>query len=305
MELRHLEYFVTVAEERHFTRAANRLLVSQSGLSASIRALERELGAALFVRSTRRVELTEVGRAVLTDAQRALASAAAAKDAAAAVRGLLRGTFAIGTEQCIGGIDVPATLARFRAAHPGVEVRLRHAGALSLVDELAAGRLDLAVLALDEAPDGLALQPLASEPMVLLCHPQHPLHGSRPVHWSELTGETFVDFHLDWGIRQLNDRAFASAGTVRRVALEVNDVHSLLELVGHRLGAALVPRPFANKAEAAGLIARPLAEGTAPHWRVSIAVSSAEQASPAAQAFREILATGAVECTAGEQIPAT
>ena len=74
MELRHLEYFVAVAEEQHFTRAAERLMVSQSGLSASVRALERELGAPLFVRSTRSVELTGGGRALLAEANRTLAS---------------------------------------------------------------------------------------------------------------------------------------------------------------------------------------------------------------------------------------
>ncbi|MFD0786071.1 LysR family transcriptional regulator, partial [Micromonospora azadirachtae] len=76
MELRHLEYFVAVAEERHFTRAAERMRVAQSGLSASIRALERDLDAELFVRSTRRVELTDAGRALLAEAHRTLASAA-------------------------------------------------------------------------------------------------------------------------------------------------------------------------------------------------------------------------------------
>lgn len=107
MELRHLEYFIAVAEERHFTRAAERMRVAQSGLSASIRTLERELGADLFIRSTRRVELTEAGRALLIEAHRTLASVDAARDAVAAVQGLLRGTVSVGTEQCLGVINLP------------------------------------------------------------------------------------------------------------------------------------------------------------------------------------------------------
>jgi len=96
MELRQLEHFVAVAEESHFTRAAELLQISQSGLSASIRALETELGTPLFVRSTRRVELTEAGRVLLAESHRTLASVAAAHDAVAAVRGVLRGTLSVG-----------------------------------------------------------------------------------------------------------------------------------------------------------------------------------------------------------------
>ncbi|MYS56302.1 LysR family transcriptional regulator, partial [Streptomyces sp. SID6013] len=96
MELRHLQHFVAVAEDQHFTRAAERLLVSQSGLSASIRALERELRAPLFVRTTRRVTLTEAGRALLGEAQRILAQVRSAHEAVAAVQGVLRGTLSLG-----------------------------------------------------------------------------------------------------------------------------------------------------------------------------------------------------------------
>uniref|UniRef100_UPI000A96BAE7 LysR family transcriptional regulator n=1 Tax=Streptomyces prasinopilosus TaxID=67344 RepID=UPI000A96BAE7 len=103
MELRHLQHFVAVAKDRHFTRAAERLLVSQSGLSASIRSLERELRTPLFVRTTRRVTLTEAGRALLVEAERILAQVRAAHEAVAAVQGVLRGTLALGTEQCIAG----------------------------------------------------------------------------------------------------------------------------------------------------------------------------------------------------------
>jgi DNA-binding transcriptional LysR family regulator len=282
MELRQLEHFVTVAQERHFTRAAELLQISQSGLSASIRALEAELQTPLFVRSTRRVELTEAGRVLLAESHRTLASVAAAQDAVAAVRGLLRGTVTVGGEQCLGVVDLPAQLARFRAAHPGVEVRLRFGGSAQLIEQLAAGRLDVAlVAALGRPPAGVRLLPLAAEPLVLLCHPGHELAGRPAVGLAELAGLTFVGFQPDWGARVLADRAFAAAGLEHRVELEVNDVHTLLDLVGHNLGVAIVPRPVAAKK--GGTLHTTALAGDLPGWQVAAAVS--ENPSPAARAL--------------------
>jgi DNA-binding transcriptional LysR family regulator len=161
VELRHLEYFLAVAEEEHFTRAAERLHVAQSGLSASIRALERELGAPLFARSTRRVALTEAGRALLVEARRTLASVAAARNAVAAVQGLLRGTVSIGTEQCLAVIDLPTVLSRFRTVHPGVEIRLRQAGSTGLVEEVRSGGLDLLDFVAEDLGVALVPRPIA------------------------------------------------------------------------------------------------------------------------------------------------
>ncbi|SFD59424.1 LysR family transcriptional regulator [Streptomyces aidingensis] len=291
MELRHLEYFVAVAEERHFTRAADRLLVSQSALSASVRALERELGARLFLRNTRSVALTEAGRALLDEARRTLAGVRAARDAVAAVRGLLRGTLAIGTEQCIGGVDVSRLLARFHELHPGVEIRLRQAGSQPLAEEVAAGRLDLAFVALcgQPPPGGVSLMPLADEPMVLLCRPDHPLGARERVTWQDLGDRTFVDFAPDWGARTLSDRAFAEAGVRRQVALEVNDVHTLLGLIGHGLGIALVPEHITRKPDAGVLSAIPFAGAGAPRWTASVATPAPDRTAPAAQRFLTLL----------------
>lgn len=290
MELRHLEYFVTVAEERHFTRAAERLMVSQSGLSASVRALERELGTKLFVRTTRSVELTGPGRALLGEATRTLASVRAAKEAVAAAQGLLRGTLSVGTEQCIAGVHVPRLLARFRAEHPKVEIRLRQAGSRLLAEDVGAGRLDLAFVALcGPPPQGVRLTPLTEEPLVLLCHPGHALAPGTTARWADLKGEALVDFQPDWGVRQLTDRAFAAAGVERQVALEVNDVHSLIELVEQGLGVAVVPRHFARKPEAAELCAKPLTDGPRPVWEVSLARPSGEATSPAARKLCALL----------------
>lgn len=269
MELRQLEYVVAVAETRHFTRAAERLRVSQSGLSASVKALDRELGVALFVRNTRRVDLTDAGQAFLAEAHRTLDSLAAARDAVAAVQGLLRGSVSVGTEQCLGAVDVPALLARFRATHPGVGLRLRQSGTADLLEEVRLGRLDLAfVVGYDPMPDGLTVVPLAREPMVVVCHPEHPLADAGEVTLAALGGEEFVDFRAGWGSRRIADRAFLAAGVDRHVGMEVDDVHTLLHLVEHHLGVALVPGPVARKP--AGLRTLRLCDPAAPEWRACL-----------------------------------
>ncbi|SDU11886.1 LysR family transcriptional regulator [Jiangella alkaliphila] len=289
MELRHLEHFVAVAEEGHFTRAAQRLIISQSGLSASIRTLERELGAALFHRNTRQVSLTEAGRALLAESRRALASVEAAREAVAAVNGLLRGTVRIGAEQCLGAVDVPGLLARFRAAHAGVEVRLDQAGSARLLADVRAGVLDVAfVPVVAPPPDDVDLVPLNTEAMVMLCRPDHRLAGRGSIALSQLHGTAFVDFQEEWGARQLTDAAFAAAGLDRQVTMEVNDVHTLLDLVGHGLGVALVPEHVSRKRAAQGLDVV-MIDDTLPRWAVSVALPAAQRRGVAVDRLLELL----------------
>ncbi len=125
MELRHLEYFVAVAQELSFTRASRRLHVVQSGVSSAIQSLERELGVPLFDRNRHRVSLTDAGQALLPEARATLAAAQAAREAVSEARGGLRGTVTVGTTLAVGPLDLPELLGRFHATHPGVTVRLR------------------------------------------------------------------------------------------------------------------------------------------------------------------------------------
>ncbi|MCF1595443.1 LysR substrate-binding domain-containing protein [Streptomyces muensis] len=292
MELRHLQHFVAVAEDQHFTRAAERLMVSQSGLSASIRALERELQTPLFVRTTRRVTLTPAGRALLCEAERILAQVRAAHEAVAAVQGVLRGMLAIGSEQCIAGVHVAGLLAAFRRQHPDVEICLRQAGSGALAEEVAAGRLDLAfaVRAAQEDTDQLRVVPLTGEPMTVLCHPSHRLaEAGAAVTPEELGGEVFVDFHPDWGPRRTTDAVFAAAGVRRSVALEVNDVHSLLDLVDEDLGIAVVPRHFRHKR--GSLTALPVKVTGETVYETVALLPPPQATSPAARALMALLET--------------
>ncbi|TXS39215.1 LysR family transcriptional regulator [Streptomyces sp. OR43] len=293
MELRQLEHFVAVAQEQHFTRAAERVAVSQSGLSASVRALEQELRTPLFSRTTRSVRLTEAGRALLVEAERTLAGARAAKDAVDAVRGLLRGTLSVGVEQCVAGLNLPRLLAAFHREHPHMEIRLRQEGTTNLVDGVAAGRLDIAFAATVSPVEWRGeLVPLAREPMVLLCAPGHRLAPADRAGWDELAGEAFIDFHPDFGPRRAADEAFAAARVRRTVALEVNDVHTLLELVREGLGIAVVPHHFSRKPEAACLVAVALDGADQPYYESVVVLPAAQALSPGARALMALVREG-------------
>jgi DNA-binding transcriptional LysR family regulator len=281
MELRQMEYLVALADERQFTRAAEVTGVSQSGLSAAIRNLEVELGTKLFTRTTRKVEPTEAGLALLPFARSMLSSATEARDAVVQVSRELAGTLRVGSEQCLGVVDVSSLLERFHRRYPRVEIAFTQAGSHELLAGVRDGDLDAAFVATSDHVGLLPRTVLGQEPVVLLCPPEHPLASRPAVDRGELGGEHFIDFHPSWAVRQLNDDAFDARGVHRRVRFTVNDVHTLLDLVDRGLGVALVPRHVAAKPQAARLVAVPVAPDGAADWVVSVVTSGERQDSPA------------------------
>jgi DNA-binding transcriptional LysR family regulator len=287
VELRQLEHFVAVAEERHFTRAAQRMNIVQSGLSASIKSLERELGTSLFARTTRRVELTEAGRALLAEARRVLAAAIVARDAVGQVEGLLRGTLSVGILQVSPAVNAPALIARFHIEHPSVDIRLIQAGSTEMLDELRDGRLDVAFVSLaGAAPEDMIGVELAREPMLVACARTHPLADRSSISLAALREEPFADFHPGWGARIINDQAFSAAGLRRHVAFEVNELHTLLELVEQGLAVALLPLPVAQIRPSLQFV--PLS-GKPPIWAVELVAPKHLPLSAAARAFFAIV----------------
>ncbi|WP_250622935.1 LysR substrate-binding domain-containing protein [Pinirhizobacter soli] len=247
MELRQLQHMVALAEEQHFTRAAQRVNIVQSALSTSIRQLEAELEAQLFVRSTRQVRLTAAGKLFLDKAKVALAAIADARDAVAALQGLRRGTLSIGTMQSLPAfLDLPALIEEFHTRHPEIEVRLSQGASSGLLTQVRNGRLDIAFVPVTEPAEDVATTMIACEALVVVCAPEHLLAGRVNVPLTELRTQPFVDFEPDWGTRKLVDRGFMEAGIERRIAFEVNDLETLLELVRRGMGIALLPEIVAQ-----------------------------------------------------------
>jgi DNA-binding transcriptional LysR family regulator len=243
VELRQLEHFLAVVEEGSFTRAAARLYMGQSSLSSSLLSLERELGTELFTRGRRGAELTDAGRALLEPARAALSEAEGARDAVAAVRGLLRGSARVATVAAPRSVDVVETIRRFQREHPGVAVYLVHDGARDLIGLVAEGRADFAVTpATHRLSAGLRFEPLLTTPLVAICPPDHRLAGARDVDARELAEEPIIDLPRGWWIRDLFDHLLQEQNRPRRVRLEVNEWFGVLTMVQRGVGISYGPR---------------------------------------------------------------
>ena len=241
MELRQLEHFVAVAEERSFTRAAQRANIVQSGLSMSIRALEEEIGTKLFERSTRGIVLTPAAEAMLPEARRAIAAVASARVAVDATEGLLRGSLRVGVAQATDPHRVAKLLGRFNEDYPGVIVRVIQGNGTTLLDGVIEGKLDMAICGKPiVCPDSVTTIPLMRGRFVFACGPKHPLASQEKVKLSDLAHERFIEMNRGWVSRQHTDHAFGLAGIKRNIICEVDDVVLMLQMIEEHLGVGIL-----------------------------------------------------------------
>src|SRR3954465_2265319 len=242
MDLRQLSYFVAVAEERQFTRAAERVSVAQPAGSAQIGLLERELGERLFHRDPRSVTLTAAGDALLPHARAALAAAERGRDTIASLRGMLSGRLRVGVAGP-GDRRPPETLGEFHRLHPAIEIALSHGQNEPMLLAVAQGELDAAVVGLGAQPLPPAVQAreVASEPLVVCVHDEHPLRERKTVTLTDLRDEPLLMLPQGSGLRTLVFNACRELGFVPRVVGETADLRALVELAGVGLGVAIVP----------------------------------------------------------------
>jgi DNA-binding transcriptional LysR family regulator len=246
MELRQLEYFIAVAEEANFTRAAERVHISQSGISAQIRQLERELGAELIDRSTRSAGLTAAGEAALEHARAVVASASAVHQAVGEVTDLIRGRLVIG--MVIGCTITPLfdALSAFHVAHPGVEISLLEDNSDRLIDGVRAGAIDLALVGTGAAvPAGLGSLTIISERLVAAIPAGHPLTKKRRVTLSDVSAHPIVCMPRGTGIRTVFDQACAAQAIRPRIALQASAAGAIVDLAIRGLGVAILSESMA------------------------------------------------------------
>ena len=258
MELRQLEYFVAVAEERSFTRAAARVHISQSGVSAQIKALERELGAELIARPTgsgsRSVGLTAAGASALGHARAALAAAGALGHAVDEVSQVVRGSLTVGMVVGCAVLPLFEALARFHTAHDGVALLLAEDGSDRLIEQVRAGALDIALVGVaGQLPAGLAGLTLVSERLAAVVPAGHWLArgGRSSATLAEVAAHGLIALPPGTGIRTVLDRACAAQGLSPSIALEASAPEAVLALAALGLGVGVLSETTARTDDAA------------------------------------------------------
>jgi LysR family transcriptional regulator, hydrogen peroxide-inducible genes activator len=285
MELHQLRYFVTVVREGTFTRAAERLYLTQPSLSEQIRKLEAELGSPLFERLGRSLALTSAGEAFLPHAERILFEVEQARLRIQEVRGLRRGRLSIGVLPSPAARLLPRFLAEFRHQYPDIEVALREENVSAHFEEMVHdGALDLAIIRLPTRRPDLESRHLLREPMVLVLPPGHRLSGKRAVGLAELAQEPFVAMKAGYGLRELLEAVCEKAGFEPRIGVETSQLGSVVGLVLAGVGVTVLPEM------AAGTEGRRIRIRDAHAYRdLGVIWRQGQPLAPAASAFLDML----------------
>lgn len=239
--VQQLEYFVAVAEEGQFTRAAQRLHVAQPSISAQIRQLERTLGTPLLHRGSGPVTMTDAGETLLPLARRVLADLTDITTEIDEVENLQRGHIAVGATPSLSATLLPSVLGRFHKLHPGVSLTVFEQGSRHLVEGLNAGLLDLAMAVLPTDEARFERTVLAIEELVVVTSKSHWLSSRRRIGITDLDQVPMIMFRDGYDLRTMTLSAFSQARLAPLVAVEGGEMGSVVSLVAQGLGVAIIP----------------------------------------------------------------
>lgn len=286
--LPELRVFITLAESGHFTRAAERLGMSQSSLSAALGKLERLLGARLFDRHTRACRLTEAGSALLPAARRLVADwehfVVDAQDFARFARG--RVAVAAPNAQC--ALLLPPAIRRFRELHPAVRVVLFDVPEHDVHQLVRSGAADLGIATQTDARTDLIATPMTSDEFIAVLAPAHPLAARRTLEWAQLAREPLIGYLSSNPVRRLLEDKLAERGIQLSYAFEIALPWTMMGLARESLGIAVVTNALRPLAQWHGLEVRTVGR---PHFARTMTLLRApgNSPSPAVAAFRDLL----------------
>jgi DNA-binding transcriptional LysR family regulator len=286
LTLHQLTVFQRVARTGSFTQAAAELLLSQPVVSRTIGEIERKLGAALFTRTTRSVDLTAAGGEFLTIAEDVLRTYRLGLDRFAAYRAGERGQVRIAALPSVAAVVLPAIVAGFLAQHPGVTLHLLDGTTREVLDHLRSGAADLAVTDQSPASAGLSVHPLVDDRVVAVLPAGHRHAARAKLSWSDLAAERFIAFSADSSVRRLTDLGFAQAGVQPETLVDTRTVATAGGMIAAGLGVSAMPELVLPLLSFTRLITRPLGNPAITR-KLAVHLRSDESLSPAAQRFAD------------------
>lgn len=249
MELRHLRYFIAVAEELHFTKAAKRLHIGQPPLSQQIQALEEELGIRLFERSKRKVELTPAGKHFLIRARQILSDTQTARDEVRRIAKGETGELRLGFTSSFPMTSIlPKLLNDYRQHYPDVNLSLKEMYTTDQFEALLQKQLDVGIVRYNEPtpPDGIHMIHLRKDPLLLVIHEKHPLATLKTISLAQCKDESFIAYPTSAGtwFRRYVQRLCLSAGFEQRIVQDAGEALTKISLVAAGLGMTILPSPL-------------------------------------------------------------
>ncbi|MFN7930713.1 MAG: LysR family transcriptional regulator [Blastocatellia bacterium] len=289
MEFRQLKTFLAIAETRNFTRAAERVHLTQAAVSAQIKALEAEAGVPLFARVNKKVFLTEAGELLVRRAERLLKAhdeaLLALKELGEAETGRLR----IGTASTMASNDLlPAILAELKREYPRAQITVRRATSTDIVAQILQNDLDVGLVSLPVEASDIRAEVLQRDRLVAIMQPAHPLAHQRSISPLQLAAEPLIMGEQGGNTRRLIDLFFAKSGVRPEVIMELGSMTSIKRMVEHGLGLSLVPRSSVREEIKAGtLIVLPV-RGFKDYWELGLVSLKSAHVPPLQQAFKKL-----------------
>ncbi|GAA4723262.1 LysR family transcriptional regulator [Brevibacillus fulvus] len=269
MDIRHLHYFIEVAKQQSFSKAAEALHISQPTVSKMIRNLEGEIGAPLLHRSVHSFQLTDVGEIVYAKGQQILQSFVDLAAEIADIKNVRKGQIKIGVPPMIGAHFFPKLLSSFHDAYPQISIKLIEDGAKNMEKAVINGDLDLAAVVLPVDPAVFEFYPFYQEDLRLVVHPNHPLATRAEISLPELREEAFILFREGFTLHYVIRDECRKAGFTPTVVCESSQWDFISEMVAANLGISLLPDAICRKLNPAQIATVPLVN-PAIHWNLAI-----------------------------------
>jgi DNA-binding transcriptional LysR family regulator len=305
INLNQLRVFVAVARLGNFTRAAERLRLSQPSMSLHIRQLEQDLGVRLFDRSTRSVALTRAGDDFLPTAERLLDDVQSAVASVADLAARRRGRVAVAVLPSVAAELLPRAIAALHAHHPDITVSLRDDVAELIPARVRSGEVDFGLGAIDSIDADIAGSPLVSDELIAVFPPSHPLASAKvkatpsgktassaKTTWRALARYPFVAMSRDSSVRRLTEQAFAHNGLVLEPAFEAKYMSTAIGIIAHGLGVGTLPSSAVSMVQQAGLTHAEI-RGPVMKRQIGVMTRRGRSLSPAAEALVAALKTAA------------